>query len=226
MHRPAGHRHELFLPAPRGRRQLAELHLRHRRHHRPGAHPRRHALGPSSRPVHRRLAIVPLVKPWFSEARRNRSGVHRSGAPADPRWTACGPDAAHAAVATASPACPSTAIWACTRPICATASRPSRRRARSHGLGALLSLLGGWATATTTQVLFSLLISPWPAACCSPSSAIPWRARRCHLSRRGHQRHGHANLSAGIIKSVAASRAGFGLWQALIPLSRATCSAI
>ena len=34
LDRPAGHRHELLLPAPRGRRQLVELHLRHRRHHR------------------------------------------------------------------------------------------------------------------------------------------------------------------------------------------------
>ena len=168
--RPAGHRHELLLPAPRGRRQLVELHLRHRRHHRPQPgrrHPRRHALENALhrvRPVrHRRLrtdraAGQALVQRSASATRsgrepRRRAGRSRAGQPV-------GPDAAHAG-----------RRHRLRRPVHLRLSGPvpdlSARRAGLHAQagGGRVSFYGlgpccrcwaaGWATATTT------------ASCCS-----------------------------------------------------------
>ena len=247
--RPAGHRHELFLPAPRGRRQLAELHLRHRRHHRPQPgrrHPRRHALENALhrvRPVrHRRLradraAGQALVQRSASATRSGRAPFRRAGR--SRAGQPVGPDAAHAAVATAFAGLSIYGYLGLypTYLRDALGFTPKQAAARSllrPGRPAVAAgrLAGRPLRLPQAAVLLAADLRRGRRPAVHRARPFPGAARDAVIClRRGHQRHGLRQSVGGHhqVGQQRQGRAGFGLsWQASTsrPLSRATCSAI
>ena len=163
------------------------------------------------------VLIVPLVKPWFSEARPQPDpAANRAGAPADPAldslWAPTPPHAGRR--------------HRLRRPVHLRLSGPvpdlSARRAGLHAQagggrgqllrpGALLSLLGGWLGDRYDYrklLFFSLLISAVAGGLLFTELGRSLAARDAVLVF-GAAISGmvYANLSAGIIKSVSSAKA-------------------
>ena len=187
------------------------------------------------------VLIVPLVKPWFSEARPQPDpAANRAGAPADPTLDSLwAPTPLMLAVATAFAG---LSIYGYLglyptylRDALGFTPKQAAGAVSFYGLGALLSLLGGWLGDRYDYrklLFFSLLISAVAGGLLFTELAVPWRCtRRCPLSLARPS----AAWSTPICRRASSSRSAAPRprrrpacsWPASTspPLSRATCSA-